>query len=166
VQTHRLNNGWSTYHSLQVTAIKRMPHGLSFLAAYTFSKALALVDTAGPGNYYDYGQNFYNRRADYSVTQYHIPSDLKLTWIYDLPFGAQGRWLRTGFAGNILGGWTMSMLHRYRSGAPLSIGAGGFEGQALFNGSFRGEILLPSDEWIIAHPGSIDPIAGTPYLNP
>ena len=143
-----------------------MPHGLSFLAAYTFSKALATADTAGPGNYYDYGQNFYNRRADYSVTQYNIPSDLKLTWIYDLPFGPQGRFFRSGFLGNVLGGWTMSMLHRYRSGSPLSIAAGGFDGQALFNGTFRGDILLPSDQWVLGKPDTIDPVNGSQYLNP
>src|SRR5262249_44938119 len=142
ITTYRLNNGYSKYHALQVTAIKRTPHGLSFLAAYTFSKALGTADTAGPGNYYDYGQNFYDRRSDYAVTRYNIPHDVKLTWIYDLPFGPAGRWFRSGFLGKVAGGWTMSMLHRYRSGDPIGISAGGFDTQALYNGTFRGDILL------------------------
>ncbi|MGH9338565.1 MAG: TonB-dependent receptor domain-containing protein, partial [Acidobacteriota bacterium] len=91
ISTHRLNSGWSSYNALQTTFIKRSDYGLSFIAAYTFSKSLGTGDTAGPGNYGEYGQNFYNRGADYSVTSFHVPHDFKLTWIYDLPFGPQGR---------------------------------------------------------------------------
>ncbi|NWG13500.1 MAG: hypothetical protein HXY20_08210 [Acidobacteria bacterium] len=43
---------------------KRSSYGLSFLAACTFSKALATSDGAGAGNYYDYGQHIYNRKSD------------------------------------------------------------------------------------------------------
>ncbi|HEY3131440.1 MAG TPA: TonB-dependent receptor [Acidobacteriota bacterium] len=168
VNTHRLNNGWSTYHALQVTATKRSSVGLSFLAAYTFSKALGTGDTAGPGNYYDYGQNFYNRRADYSVTTFNVPHDLKLTWIYDLPWGPGRRWLSSGFAGAILGGWTMSAIQRYSSGAPLNIGVCCPDGSALFNPGFRGDVLLPRNQQVLNdNPSSnVDPDNGTPYLNP
>ncbi|HEY2934553.1 MAG TPA: TonB-dependent receptor [Acidobacteriota bacterium] len=167
INTHRLNSGWSKYNSLQVTGTKRSTHGLSFLAAYTFSKSLATGDTAGPGNYYDYGQNFYNRRADYSVTQFHIPHDLKLTWIYDLPWGPDRRWLREGWGGRILGGWTLSSIQRYRSGTPISIGVSGLEFDALFNGGFRADVLLPRDKQILGDkPQNIDPINGSAYLNP
>src|SRR5262249_31136661 len=34
------NFGWSYYHALAVKATKRLSHGLSFGAAYTFSKAI------------------------------------------------------------------------------------------------------------------------------
>jgi len=67
--------------------------------------------------------------------------------------------------GNVLGGWTISTLHRYRSGVPLGISAGGFDSQALFNGTFRGDILLPSDQWVLDKPDTIDPVNGTQYLN-
>ncbi len=40
ISTPRPNSGWSNYHSLQITATKRMSTGLSFLVAYTFSKNL------------------------------------------------------------------------------------------------------------------------------
>ena len=114
VTTHRTSDGWSTYHSLQMTFTKRSNHGLSFLTSYTWSKALATTDTAGPGDYSYNAQNIYNVAADYGVTAYHTPHDLKITWIYDLPFGKQGRWLRSGAGNLILGGWSGSMIHRYR----------------------------------------------------
>ncbi len=167
VATGRLNGSWSNYHSGQLTVTKRSSFGLSFLAAYTFSKALGTSDTAGPGEYYDYGQNYYNRQADYAVTAYNFPQDLKLTWIYDLPFGPQGHWLRSGVAGKILGGWTMSAIHRYRSGGPLSIGAGGWDGTALWNPGMRGDVLLPRDKQVISYDlSTVDPNNGTPVLNP
>src|SRR5436305_664294 len=83
--SHRTNEGWSNYHSMQLTATKRVSTGLSFLVAYTFSKNLASTDDA-LGYYGGYGQSIYNRRADYSVSHLNVPNNLRITWIYDLPF--------------------------------------------------------------------------------
>ncbi|MGI8786053.1 MAG: TonB-dependent receptor [Acidobacteriota bacterium] len=167
LEAHRLNGGSSKYHSLQVTGIKRSTSGLSFLAAYTFSKALATSDTAGPG-VYDYGQNYYNRRSDYSVTLFHVPQDLKLTWIYEFPFGPGRPRLQTGVLSRVLGGWTVSSIQRYRSGPPVSISGANFDGQALFGpGGFRGDVLLPRNQQVLGkEPSDVNPIGGTPYLNP
>jgi hypothetical protein len=167
VTTHRTNNGYSTYHSLQMTFTKRSNHGLSFLTSYTWSKALATTDTAGPGDYSYNAQNIYNVAADYGVTAYHTPHDLKITWIYDLPFGKQGRWLRSGAGNLILGGWSGSMIHRYQSGSPISVSATNFDGQALFNPNLRADVLLPPDQQKLTD-SITDPnrATGTPYLNP
>jgi hypothetical protein len=169
INTHRLNNGYSTYHSMQVTFTKRSDRGLSFIAAYTFSKSLATADSAGPGdyNFYYTRQDIYNRRADYSVTNFNIPNDLKLTWIYDAPFGKSGRWFKSGAMSYILGGWTVSGIQRYRSGSPLYLQAGNYEFEALFNPGLRGDIVLPRDQWLVGgKPTNPDPDLGTPYLNP
>jgi hypothetical protein len=165
VTTHRLNDGFSKYHSLQLTATKRSATGLSFLAAYTFSKALGNADSAiGYGG--GYGQNIYNRRADYSVTGFHVPHDFRLTWIYELPFGAGRRWAQTGPARYVLGGWSMSAIHHYRSGAPIAISPGGLDTQALFNPGFYADVLLSGDQQTVSTVGAPDVINGTQYLNP
>jgi hypothetical protein len=167
VTSHRSNNDWSNYNSLQVTLSKRTSRGLSFLASYTFSKALASSDSAAGGYLYA-TQDFYNRKADYSVTDYNCPQDLKLTWIYDLPFGSKGKWMRSGVGGYTLGGWTLSAIQRYRSGAPISLGQGGFEPTALFNPGWRPDIVLPRELWVLpgGTPINPDPFAGASYLNP
>jgi hypothetical protein len=162
-----LNEGWSNYHSLQVTATKRTSHGLSFLVAYTFSKSLATTDDV-LGYYGGYGQTVFNRRLDYSITHLNAPQNLRLTWIYDLPFGPQGRWLKSGLASYLLGGWTVSAIQNYRSGSPLSIGNGsGPDTYALRNSGFYVDRLLSSDQMVIgSKPSDPDRANGTPYLNP
>lgn len=165
VTTHRLNDGYSNYHSMQLTFTRRT-NNLSYLAAYTWSKALGTSDSA-----IGYGggaiQDFYNRKNDYSVTGFHIPHDFKLTWIYEFPFGPQQRWLQGGFGGKVLGGWVVSAIQRYSSGNPLAIGAGGFDDQALFNPGLRADVLLPRDKQIIGEkPDNPDINNGSPYLNP
>jgi hypothetical protein len=171
VSTHRLNEGWSNYHSLQITATKRVTNGLSFLAAYTFSKSLATADTTLGYGWYGgngYGQSIYNRKLDYSVTYLNVPQDLRLTWIYDLPFGPQGRWLRGGALSYILGGWTISGINHFRSGEPISIGnGGGPDTGALFNSGFYADTLLSRDKQILGtKPSDPNRGDGTPYLNP
>ncbi|NWG13676.1 MAG: TonB-dependent receptor [Acidobacteria bacterium] len=167
VSTHRLNEGWSNYHSMQLTATKRTSHGLSFLIAYTWSKALATTDDV-LGYYGGYGQSIYTRKLDYAVSSLNNPHDLKVTWIYDLPFGPQGRWLRSGAASRILGGWTFSGLHRFSSGAPLQIvNWGGPDTAALFNNFFYVDTLLPRDKQIIgSKPSDPNRGEGNAYLNP
>jgi hypothetical protein len=166
VTTHRDNKGFSNYHSAQLTITKRTNQGLSFITAYTFSKALGNADSAiGYGG--GYGQNIYNRRADYGVTSFHVPHDLKVTWLYDLPFGPGARWHRSGVLSRILGGWTLSAIQRYRSGSPLAVTGGDFEGEALFNPGLYADVQLPRDQQVIgSKPNNPDPDAGSPYLNP
>jgi outer membrane receptor protein involved in Fe transport len=168
VSSHRLASGWSNYNSLQMTMTKRGSQGLSFLTSYTFSKSLATADNAiGQGYYGAYGQDIYNRKLDYGVTQFHVPHDLRLTWIYDLPIGPGRRFLSNNWMGKIIGGWTMSAIQHYRSGAPLSVYFWNYDSEALFNPGFRADVVLPRDQQVLAGQlSSVDRANGTPYLNP
>jgi len=168
VTAHRLNEGYANYHSMQIIATKRVANGLSFLAAYTFSRSLATADSAVAYDWYGgYGQSVYNRKLDYSVTSLNVPQDLRLTWIYELPVGPEGRWLRSGKLSYILGGWTISGIKHFRSGAPISIGnGGGPDTEALFNSGFCADTLPSRDKQIIgSKPGDPNRSEGTPYLN-
>lgn len=163
VFTHRTNKGRGDYHSLQVTGTRRM-NTLSFLAAYTWSRAKSDSDS---GLGYSYGQDFYNLKGDYSVTGFHRPHDFKLTWIYEFPFGPKQRWAKSGALSRIIGGWTMSGIQRYTSGAPLAIFAFVYDTSGLFNPYFQADIKLPKDQWVIGgKPKDPDTNRGTPYLNP
>jgi len=165
IGSHRTNGGFSTYHAAQLTVTKRSTYGLSFLAAYTFGKALGTSDTAGPGTYYYDSQDWYNRKSDYSVTQFNYPQNLKLSWIYELPFGAQGRWLKNGVLSYIAGGWTVSAIQHYQSGGPVKLYTSTPTTEALYNQAYHPDVLLPRDQQTGSKPTTVIFNEGVPYLN-
>lgn len=167
VSQYRGESGFSNYNSLQATLTKRTSKGLSFLVAYTFSKSLGTPGT-GIGAYYFYGQNIYNLKSDYGLTSLHVPQDLKITWIYDLPFGKNGKWLRAGPLSYVVGGWTMSAIQRYSSGGTMSVySSSSPDAGAIFSGGIYPDILLGRDQQIIgSKPTVVDEANGVPYLNP
>jgi hypothetical protein len=153
--------GSSTYHALQVTARKNSTKGLTFIAAYTFSKTLTDTDTA---LYYpSYAvQDFYNRKLEKSIASFDHPQSLKLTWIYSLPFGRGRRFLNsTGPADRLFSGWQITAIQQYLSGDPLyispSIGP-------IINPGLRADVVSGVAQKMIS-PG-LDVESGTPYLNP
>ena len=154
------NFGRSAYDSLQVMLNRRMSKDLSMLVAYTFSKGIS--DTSSPLDGIG-AQDVYNRRLERSVVDYNFPQVLKVTWIYALPFG-QGKLINMrGVVDKMLGGWTMTGIHQFRSGDPISVGISGYNNQ-LFSGNIRPDWLnnVPS----IIDVGGLDTVRGTPYLNP
>jgi hypothetical protein len=144
---------------------------LSFLAAYTFSKAIGSSDAPGIGLYSYQGQDFYNRKAERSITTFHRPQNLKFSWIYDLPFGQGQKWASdNGVVNAIIGGWTISAIHQYRSGDPLSVVAGAYHWNDWYIGSpsagWRGDILADGDQQTVGLPSNVSSVDGTQYLNP
>lgn len=155
------NFGRSSYDSMQVMATRRMTKDLSLLLAYTFSKGIS--DASSPLDGIA-AQDVYNRRLEKSVVDFNFPSVLKLTWIYVLPFGRDKLIPLGGFAEKVLGGWTMTGVHNYRSGDPISIGISGYNNQ-IFSGGIRPDWLtnVPS---VIDTGAAVQTSGGTPYLNP
>jgi hypothetical protein len=102
----------SIYHSLQVTATKRMTRGFQFDGAYTWSKLIS--DGGAP-------QNWYDLRHTRSVSG--NPHRLVMSFLYELPFG-RGR----SFGGNapallnwLVGGWQMNGIVNLISGSFLTV---------------------------------------------
>ena len=167
--------GSSTYHSLQLSVRKRSTHGLSFIGAYTFSKTLTDTDTAlyyptGGFGIFNFGQDFYNRRAEKSLAAFDLPQVLKLTWIYELPFGHGKRWLSSsGALDRLLGGWQVTAIQQYRSGQPLSILDSGLC-TGLYSGAYgdgcsvRADVVAGVKQTVPLR--GLDVSNGTPYLNP
>lgn len=157
------NFGTSHYDSLQVQVTRHLTKGLAVLGAYTWSKAIftgsdSQIDASG-------SQNVYNRSLERSITSFNIPHFVKLTWIYELPFGKGRRWLNQGFLSTLIGGWSMTGIHNYRAGDALSIGGAGPR-TILFNGTVR-------PDWIQGQPVVLNGNAdvktngsGAQYLNP
>ena len=116
----------SSYHGLQVTANMRPTHGLTFMANYTWSRA---IDDGGtfrsgyaiPAAYIAAGGRSYKQdQIERSVSTSSQPHHVVVTGVWDMPFG------RTILANNfveraILGGFKFSEIFQAFSGSPLAI---------------------------------------------
>lgn len=116
--------GNSNYNSLQVRVERRLSRGLTFLTAYTWSKALSgphdQGGLIGNGGFIGNPQDFYNMRNEHSLSGYDVPQRFVQTVIYQLPFFSSF----TGPAKTLLGGWQVSTIIVAESGFPAGIDYG------------------------------------------
>jgi len=113
--------GFSTYHSLNLIATKRMSHGVFAYMAYTFAKNLSNVDNVTNGGGGQGIQDVYNRAVYKSVTSDDRTHVIKSAFTWDLPVGRGKKLLANagGIVNALAGGWSLSSTMRYRSGTPL-----------------------------------------------
>jgi hypothetical protein len=109
--TLEYSNGLTdNYNSLQASLSKRFSGGLSFQAAYTWSKALG----------YTTGNNLllnpFNRSLDYGPMDYDRQSVLTISHVWALPGGQHGNHL----VGTLLGGWQINGIFTWATGTPLT----------------------------------------------
>ena len=116
------NIGNSSYQGLQTQVTRHFKNGLALLGAYTWSKSIGLTDNAIDS---ENVADVFNRNLERSITNYHYPHFAKLSWVYDLPIGANKLVKLNGIADKIVGGWQLSGIHNWRSGNPVAIGTGG-----------------------------------------
>ena len=111
----RLSDSYSEYNALQMF-LSRRRGSLNFTLNYTYSKA----NDTGSGN----GDGIGNDGQDWrDISYFYGPSNndrrhvFVSTFTYRLPF-----WLeRKDLAGTLLGGWEVSGIARFQSGAPFSV---------------------------------------------
>jgi hypothetical protein len=129
--TYYTYDGKSWYDALNVKAEKRFSRGYLVAMTYTWSKFLAANTLLNAG---DASPSKYLSAQDY-------PHHVALTAIYELPFG-KGRKFLSGmnkFLQPILGGWDLSYIYSYQTGAPVNFG------NVLLTGP-ASEIPLPSSQ--------------------
>ncbi|MEP6703591.1 MAG: hypothetical protein ABJB34_02185, partial [Acidobacteriota bacterium] len=115
-----VNDAKYKYDSLQAEVRKRFANGLFFKVNYTFSKNLTNAIGTSQALFEPYLDNARQeldlQRADFDTT--HV---LNFSSIYQLPFGQGKRFLNYGgIADKILGGWEISGLGTWFSGAPIT----------------------------------------------
>ena len=101
-----ISDGYASYFALQITAEKRMSHGVSALLGYTYSHAIDDVPLEFGGG--DAGPNPQDPRFPHEVSNSIIDQRQRLTlsYLWALPFGKGMPFLNTGGVTNlILGGW-------------------------------------------------------------
>jgi hypothetical protein len=120
--------GWwglssSTYHSLQAKFDRRFSNGFSLLANFTWSKLIddSSSDWGGFWSLDVLGQDFYNRRAERSVSAGDVPVRFTVAPIYELPLGPGKKWAQGGVASQVIGGWRVAGIYTVSGGYPFGI---------------------------------------------
>ncbi len=116
--TVRSPSASSIYHSLQASAEKKFSKGLSFLAGYTWSKA---IDDGSRWN--DTVVNPFNLRGERGLSIFDTRHRFVASYTYDLPFGHGRQFLSDlpGWANQILGGWQTNGILALQSGNPIDV---------------------------------------------
>jgi len=110
-----LSDANSASHQLQITADKRLSHGLQFRAAYTLSKTIDVSSgfRARSSTYTDPSNPSFDRGlADFDSTHRFVVSP-----IWQLPFGKQS----DSLVGKLMGGWSVAGVVSFQSGNPFTI---------------------------------------------
>ena len=110
----------TTYNSLQVKLDRRFSNGFALTTAYTWGKALDLsgADNGGIWTYINSQRS--RARADGDRTHSFVQS-----YVYELPFGKGKKYLTSGPAGLVFGGWQVNGLLTLMSGQPFNLGVSG-----------------------------------------
>ena len=103
--------GW--YHGLQTRLAKRLSSGLSFSAAYTWSKAIDYRSN----NYLNYAlDNPFDLRAARGLADYNRAHVFVASWLYS------PTWKFTNKAENFFAAnWTLTAIHTVETGLPITV---------------------------------------------
>ena len=136
-------NGTASYNGLEAKYQRRPgSNGLSMLVAFTYSKSMDDASTGREAISPNVPSDFNRGRGQAS-----IPGRLVVSPGYQLPFGRQGRYLTSGVAGKILGGWNLLGIFTWQAGGYITA-------------------FMPSDSLNVGSTASFRPdVAGDPNLS-
>lgn len=125
----------SHYNGLQISAIKRMGHGLMGQINYTWSRCM---DTVSNGGFLQFSAGGIlsplpgDLARDYGPCDYDIRNNLNAQYVYQIPLKVENRGL--GYA---LNGWQVSGTVFWHSGIPFSVLSTPYsaDGKGIANGS-------------------------------
>jgi hypothetical protein len=117
-------NSNANYNSLQLKAQKTFNNGLSFLASYTWSKTIddsggTFVGEGGRGFVF---QDTFNRGADRGLADQDVRHRLVVSYVYELPFGRNRRYMNQNrVADTLLGQWQVQGVTTMQGGNPFNV---------------------------------------------
>ncbi len=115
------NAAYSSYQGMQLVLRRRFSKGSQGEFNYTLSKNLDITATNDPAGGTDV-LDFFQRNVSKGISANDITHYAKFNFVYELPFGP-GKWFgkkTTGLAAKLIGGWQVSTIGSFYSGAALS----------------------------------------------
>ena len=123
------NTGFASFNGGTISVRKPFSRGYSFDFNYTLSHSIdnGGAPESGGGSAGGIMLNPFDYRAFRGSSDFDIRHNLNGNFLYELPFGA-GKTLLSGASGfldQLVGGWQISSIFRYRSGLPTSVAYSG-----------------------------------------
>jgi Carboxypeptidase regulatory-like domain len=107
---YECNCASSNYHSFQ-TSFQRNAKGLTFLAAYTFSKSI------DDGSSYGASTDYANFRLSRGLSAFDVRNNFVASYNYTLPFDK----ISSALPSRLTGGWSLNGITHVASGFPVPI---------------------------------------------
>jgi hypothetical protein len=118
----KTSGGTDDYNALQLGLSRRSAMGLSVNAQYTLSRSFG--NTSG-SNEAQTAANAAQTLAEFDYDLGYNAFDVRHTFnfsaLYSIPFGTGRKYMNSGIAGSILGGWDVGGIVNARSGLPIDV---------------------------------------------
>jgi len=160
--TYAFDGGKSAYKSVQAKFNWRLNAGLSILSSLTLSESKdnGAGSLENPNGNFPAPQDFNNLDADYGLSGYHQPYNSTTSFVIDLPFGRDRKYMSNanGFVNALLGGWQIAGINtvipgeqvtlRYTPTAAMQVSGiqQDFRGANNYRPNVSGEVLVPEGE--------------------
>jgi hypothetical protein len=115
----RRDDANGNFNGMQVSLKRRMSGGIQGGLEYMWSHALN--DGAIGGGESTAPQNVNNRYAEKSNSNYDIRHSMTANFTWELPMGPGKRFMQSGFAGALFGGWELSGIVSARTGRVINV---------------------------------------------
>jgi len=118
------NKASGNYHSMQAKLEKRFSSGMQFLGSYSWGH---YIDVGGGGNStQSFPQDERNLNGDRASGYADFRHIFTGSYVYELPFGTGRRFLAQApsILNHLAGGWAVSGITQYRTGAPINVTLG------------------------------------------
>jgi hypothetical protein len=124
-----VNAGNSSFHAMTVTLRRQFSDGLAFDFNYTWGHSIdtSSASESGAGASGALIQDSFNPNGFRGPSDFDARHSINANLLYELPFGSKKRFLNSvpGVVNQIVGGWQISLLSRFRTGLPSTITVNG-----------------------------------------
>jgi hypothetical protein len=150
------NWGKSEYSGFETSVQRRFSNGLGFQVAYTLSHAKDYSSGFHSGatstTYLLKPQDSENLEPEWADADFDARHRLVASQVWELPFGPNRPWLKSGALSHVIGGWSIAGIYTVQTGFPYNVfdgsdpclRAGGYT--ATCRPNLVGDPLLPSSD--------------------
>jgi hypothetical protein len=134
------NNGFSSYHGLEIQYRLRLSHGFSGLTSYSWSHS---IDNSSSDSLLYWAGSGLKPSADRGSSDFDVRHALNAAISYEAPRKATG-----SFASSLLHGWGLDGILRARTGFPITLLNADYSMGLSFANVFRPDLVPGQTIWV------------------